>query len=159
MTHSNYRGSLHTMSVGRIFIFYLPFNVKKFRGQLVVPHEITWKNSSLVDQLIVYQRFGVFEFDKAFDVFLHTEKYFLNRVKSNQNQIVFTIFPLIWNQTELYLVPNQSENVNYNLIMIWFNNIQKINIPCTCMLIDCLNTFQLFCFVRFPSGRGLHWEN
>ena len=38
------------------------------------------------------------------------EKSFRNRIESNRNQIVFTIFRLIWNQTDVRLVPNQSEN-------------------------------------------------
>ena len=41
---------------------------------------------------------------------IHTEKYFRNRIKSSRNQIVFTIFQLIWNQTEVRLVRNHSEN-------------------------------------------------
>ena len=55
----------------------------------------------------------------------HTEKSFLNLVKSNRNQIVFTIFRLISSQTDVRLVPNQSENGNYNLISVWFNKILK----------------------------------
>ena len=35
---------------------------------------------------------------------LHTEKYFRNHIKSNQNQIVFDIFRLIWNQTVVHLL-------------------------------------------------------
>ena len=35
---------------------------------------------------------------------IHTEKYFPNLIKSNRNQIVFTIFRLISNQTEHSLV-------------------------------------------------------
>ena len=38
--------------------------------------------------------------------FLHTEKSFRNLIKSTRNQIVFTIFRLIWNQTDVRLVPN-----------------------------------------------------
>ena len=30
---------------------------------------------------------------------------------------------LIWNQTDVRLVPNQSENGKYNLISVWFNKI------------------------------------
>ena len=40
-------------------------------------------------------------------------------------QIVFTIFRLIWNQTEVRLVSNQSDDGNYNLISGWFNKIFK----------------------------------
>ena len=56
----------------------------------------------------------------------HSEKYFLNILKSNQIWIVFTPFQLIWHQAEFRLVPNQSENGKCNLISVWFNNIRKI---------------------------------
>ena len=42
----------------------------------------------------------------------HTEKSFRNLIKSNLNQIVFTIFRLIWNQTDLRLV-TLYEKCNY----------------------------------------------
>ena len=48
--------------------------------------------------------------------FSRTDNYFINLNKSTRNQIVFTIFRLIWNQTDVRLFPNQSENVIYNLI-------------------------------------------
>ena len=57
----------------------------------------------------------------------HTEKYFRNLIKSNRNQIVFTIFRLAWNskrQTDTanskrpFAVPNQLENDNYNQILV-----------------------------------------
>ena len=35
--------------------------------------------------------------------------------QSNRNQILFTIFRLVGNQTEDNLVPNQLENGKYNL--------------------------------------------
>ena len=50
---------------------------------------------------------------------LHTEKSFRNLIKSNRNQIVFTIFRLIWKQIEYHLVPNQSENGKYNLTCVF----------------------------------------
>ena len=50
---------------------------------------------------------------------------FRNPIKSNQNQIVFTIFWLIWNQTDVPLVLSQSENGKYNPISGWFDNISK----------------------------------
>ena len=56
---------------------------------------------------------------------VHTEKYIRNLIKSNQNQIVFTIFWLISNQTDVRLVPNESENGKYNLISVWLNKISK----------------------------------
>ena len=43
----------------------------------------------------------------------HAENYFRNLVKSNRNQIEFTIFRLIWIQTEVRLESNQSENGKY----------------------------------------------
>ena len=48
-----------------------------------------------------------------------------NLIKSTRNQIVLTIFLLIWNQTDVCLVRNQSQNGKYNLISIWFNKISK----------------------------------
>ena len=39
---------------------------------------------------------------------VHTEKSFRNLDKSNRNQIVFTIFRLIWKQTDFRLDTNQS---------------------------------------------------
>ena len=56
---------------------------------------------------------------------MHTEKSYWNLVKSARNQIVFTIFRLIWIQTEVRLDPNQSGNGKYNLISGWFNKISK----------------------------------
>ena len=49
---------------------------------------------------------------------LHTEKSFRNLIKSTRNQIVFTIFRLIWNQKDVRLVPNKLENSKYNLILV-----------------------------------------
>ena len=62
----------------------------------------------------------------------HTEKYFLNLVELTRNQIVFTIFRLIWIQTGFRLDPNQSENGKYNLISGWFNNIWNYFSVSTC---------------------------
>ena len=48
--------------------------------------------------------------------YLHTEKSFRNIIKSNRIKIVFTIFRLIWNQTDsVRFLPNQSKNGKYNL--------------------------------------------
>ena len=55
-----------------------------------------------------------------------TEKSFQNLIKSTRNQIVFTIHRLIWNQTDVSLAPNQSENGKYNLISVWSIKIWKI---------------------------------
>ena len=56
---------------------------------------------------------------------LNTENFFRNLFQSTRNQIVFTIFRLIWNKTEVRLVPNQSENDKYNLISGWFYKISR----------------------------------
>jgi len=55
----------------------------------------------------------------------HTRNSFRNLIKSNQNRIVFTIFRLILNQTDVRLIPNRSENCKYNPISVWFNKISK----------------------------------
>ena len=57
---------------------------------------------------------------------VHTEESFRNLIKSNRNQIAFTIFRLIWNQTDIRLDPNKSENGKYNLFSGWFNKISEI---------------------------------
>ena len=51
----------------------------------------------------------------------HTDKIFRNLIKSNRNQIVFTIFRLIWNQMDIRFILNQSEKG-----LIIFNMISKI---------------------------------
>ena len=62
---------------------------------------------------------------------LHAEKCFLNLVKSNRNQMVFTILRLILNQTDFRFVPSQSENGKYDLwssinakLMIQMHNLR-----------------------------------
>ena len=53
-----------------------------------------------------------------------------NLIKSNRNQIVYTIFRLIWNKNQrVRLDSNQSENGKCNLISVWFNKILKM-FPC-----------------------------
>ena len=54
---------------------------------------------------------------------IQTENFFQNLIKSNRNKIVFTIFQLTLNQTDVRLVPNESESGNYNLISVWFYKI------------------------------------
>ena len=48
----------------------------------------------------------------------HTEKSFLNHVKSNQICIVITFLRSIWHQTEFRLVLNQSEKCNHNTHLV-----------------------------------------
>ena len=43
----------------------------------------------------------------------------------SKHQIVFTIFRLIWIQTNIRLDPNQTENSKYNLISVSFDKISK----------------------------------
>ena len=43
---------------------------------------------------------------------VHIENFFLNLIKSSRNQIVFTMHRLIWNQTDVRSVSNQSKNGN-----------------------------------------------
>ena len=62
---------------------------------------------------------------RHFYLHAYTEKSFRNLNKSSRNQNVFTIFRLIWIQTEVNLVPNQSKDGKYNLISVWFNKIWK----------------------------------
>ena len=71
---------------------------------------------------------GDVSFSDSYAVFatrgVHAEKYFPNFIKSTWNQIVFTIFRLIWIQinlkiqTEVRLDLNQSENGKYNMISV-----------------------------------------
>ena len=56
---------------------------------------------------------------------VHTETFFLNLVKSNQNCSVITLFQLIWQQMEFRLMPNQLEKFNYILKLFGFKKIQK----------------------------------
>ena len=56
---------------------------------------------------------------------MHTGKSFRNLIKWNRNQIVFIIFRWICNQTDVRLVPNQTENGIYKLISVSFNKISK----------------------------------
>ena len=61
---------------------------------------------------------------------IHTAKYFPNLVKSIRNQIVFTIFRLIWYQTDVRLILIQSQNGKYNLISVLWDQILWKNVLC-----------------------------
>ena len=56
----------------------------------------------------------------------HRGEYFLNRVESHQEWIVFALFRLVWHQMGFRLVPNPSEKCNYNQNFVWFNKVQKL---------------------------------
>ena len=65
---------------------------------------------------------------------LHTQNSFRNLIKTNQNQIVFTIFP-VWFGTANgqcpFAVPNPSEKGKYNRISVWLNKISNKKSVCT----------------------------
>ena len=57
---------------------------------------------------------------------IHYTQRNLCEILLNQTETrLVTIFQLIWNQTDVRLVPNQSENEKYNLTSVWFNKISK----------------------------------
>ena len=78
---------------------------------------------------------------------LHTEKTFQNLIKSNWNQIVFTIFQYIWDQTVVRFVPNQSENDIYNLNSVWLIMILKRFICVYSTMVNMLFIFYLNVYV------------
>ena len=82
----------------------------------------------------------------------HTEKSFQNLIKSIRNQIVIIIIWSIWNQTDVRLVPNQSENGIYNLNSGSFNKISKRFL---CVFKHHFHTFPVP--ARFPSHKS-DWE-
>ena len=49
---------------------------------------------------------------------VHTENLFPNLIESKRIRIVFTMHRLISNQTDVRVVPNQSENGKYNLFSV-----------------------------------------
>ena len=51
---------------------------------------------------------GKFLNKKSYTCIMHTEIYFCNIIKSNRNQVAYTLFRLIRNQTDVHLVPKQS---------------------------------------------------
>ena len=92
----------------------------------------------------------------------YTEKSFRNLINSNWNQIVYTIFRLIWNQTDFRLVTNQSKNGKYNLISVWFNKIPKkislceanwreLAAPLSCGASSIIDVQQLFFVTLFTT--------
>ena len=113
-------------------------------GAELFPYYALWetrrenvKSSSLViwctDERTIWRKICSRKICSAFAVLLHTGKYFRNLIESTRNQIVFTIFRLIWIQMDVRLVPNQSENRKYNLISGWFNDISEIFL---CVYVD-----------------------
>ena len=75
---------------------------------------------------------------------------FWNLIKSIWNQIVSTIFQLVWTQTDsVRLVPNQSGNVKYNLISIWFDKILKRFFCVNGARVSAAITFHYFLLLKF----------
>ena len=72
--------------------------------------------------------------------------------------ILFTIFRLIWIQTKFCLIPNQLDNVKYNLISVWFNKIRKTllyDYYCWNNAMKCVNLPRIEWLVRLMS---LLWQ-
>ena len=101
-----------------ISLFRLVWNLTQFRlvqNQSEIGKEypfsidLTEINDRLLCIYIVYVYIGD-------NLSLHREKYFRNLIESYGNQSVFTIFRLIWNQSEVCLVSNQLGNCKCNLI-------------------------------------------
>ena len=86
---------------------------------------------------------------------LHTGNSFRKLIKSTRNQIVFTNFWLIWNQTDVRLVLNQPENGKYNLISGWFNKFSEtflcVYIPELFWIL--INASSLLYYVNFKSSK------
>ena len=70
---------------------------------------------------------------------IQTEKSSRNLIRSNRNQNW-----LIWNQTNVYLDQNQSENGKYNLISGWFNKISKMFLCLHTLLFIIINTINIY---------------
>ena len=72
--------------------------------------------SALNKRCIFFNFFLLHSFSCFFN--LHTEKSFRNLIKSNRNKIVYTIFRLIWNQTDTVRLLFQINRCMVNTI--WF---------------------------------------
>ena len=53
----------------------------------------------------------------------HTEILTSSSCQINRNQIAFSIYRLILNQTKIRLIPNQSANDKYNIIWVYLTRI------------------------------------
>ena len=88
------RGPTH----GQIFSFALRWNEKERSDNFPFEYEPKQVPFGSYNQLKIYHHALLpFNFLENENVILHTGKYFRKIIKSNQNQIVFTIFLLIWN--------------------------------------------------------------
>ena len=91
-------------------------------------------------------------------VFVRAEKPILNLVKSNRNQIVFTVFWLLLNRTEFHLL-SQINGKSVITIEIWLDSIiSKIGFyVCTYSFFSSVCFFfSLVCWrVRIPRGQGV----
>ena len=66
------------------------------------------------------------EYYLVFIILLFSTVGLLVRFTQRNNQNVFTILRLIWDQTEFCLDQNQSGNGTYNSNFDWFDEVQKI---------------------------------
>ena len=62
---------------------------------------------------------------RRFSVCAHGD-IFWNLIESERDRFVFTIFGLVWNQTNIHLVPDQSRKGECNLVSIWFGRISAV---------------------------------
>ena len=101
----------------RLYIYNFPFNLFAVTVLLIweeiFTHQLIQTNWIYTSTIIGHP------------LCLHADKSFRNLIKSTRNQIVYTIFQLLWNRTDFRLIPNQLENGIYNLISVWFDNISK----------------------------------
>ena len=91
---------------------------EKFPGGICLGATARWHLSWWHMDMIKVKLFTYFTSRRDVPNYMHTEKSFRNLIKSNWNQIVLTIFRLICSQTDVRLVPNQSENGKFNLISV-----------------------------------------
>ena len=89
--------------------------------------------SIFVEQLPMYRHVYIYFYRHLYmsiyiwTQYIYTEKFFRNHIESNRNQIVCTIFWLIWNRKRMrpLAVPNQSKNSKCNRILVRFNIFSK----------------------------------
>ena len=73
---------------------------------------------------------------------IHAGKYFRNLLESDGDQIVLTIFRLVWNQMDVCLVPDRSEDGECSLSSVEFGVIFG-RFLCVYPVFDCSYTFPI----------------
>ena len=93
---------------------YIPNHMNEFNNNQMYVLQETFLPLTFLSR--IHLQIGIWRLQPSFSLllffllfYLHAEKSFRNLIKSNRNRIVFTIIRLIWNQTNLSLVLNQSE--------------------------------------------------